>query len=199
MQHRHELNFFSTTHSAPNLLNAALTIQIAKKDDLNDIIFIAKKTYQETHPGLFSEERLNQIFGDKFTKQFEQENCFIIMAKINQKIIGYGKLIIEEKNIALLDKLYVLKDYQGMGCGSSLLNSLYQTAFDHGCSTMTLQVVTRNKKAILFYQKNGFIVEQENQPCYFSDGKFSGDYLNTMVCNNIKEHLLIKSNKQTNN
>jgi len=57
----------------------------------------------------------------------------------------------------------------GRGIGSKLIEACQKETIRHGCSSITLEVRTDNRRAISFYQRHGFI-RVKTAPGYYSDG-----------------------------
>jgi GNAT superfamily N-acetyltransferase len=53
-----------------------------------------------------------------------------------------------------IEDLFVLEKYRRMGFGQQLFNLCVRQAKEHGCSRMEWNVLTWNKPAIRFYEKN---------------------------------------------
>ena len=64
-----------------------------------------------------------------------------------------------------LDDLYVKEAYRGKGIGKKLMQKMMEVARDEKCHRMRLQVLNWNSKAIDFYRKTGFTVDQEWYNC----------------------------------
>lgn len=78
-------------------------------------------------------------------------NCTILGAAIGSRLVGviaYGDNWIEQ--------LYVLPDFQGMGIGSSLLGFAKE-----GVDEIRLWTFQRNVGARAFYERHGFMAEEE--------------------------------------
>ena len=68
-----------------------------------------------------------------------------------------------------LDDLYVKEAYRGKGIGKKLMQKMMEVARDEKCHRMRLQVLNWNSKAIDFYRKTGFTVDQEWYNCDISE------------------------------
>ncbi len=138
-----------------------LIIRKFRPDDMIPVVKLASETlpenynpslfnyFYETFPdGLWVAENLNKIIG------------FIIGVKISEEKGRILMLSIAEKN-------------RRENIGTALLKSLLKELVQHNVRHIELEVRTDNKKAIQFYQKQGFkIVEtiknfyQNGEPAY---------------------------------
>lgn len=112
------------------------------------------------------------------SKIFYEENCCngmvcddedyfkdkkIVVAKLNNKIIGYayGSVEKQEKDKSYikagelsfyLDEMYVLKQYRSLGVGKLLFDFIEKEAKEKGCKLILLNAVSKDyKKLLKFY------------------------------------------------
>lgn len=138
-------------------INTNIILQPLRQSDFDELIDVAKKTFNETYPGCFTQEELDAKFNDKFLR-----NDITIIAKLDNEIIGYAKLSLQKTN-AFLDKLYVLNEYKNQGCGYLLLKRCYEYAVLNQKTTLALYVYSANTVARIFYEKQGFQVGSINK------------------------------------
>jgi ribosomal protein S18 acetylase RimI-like enzyme len=60
-------------------------------------------------------------------------------------------------NAVEIERIYVLKAYQGIKAGQALLEKAFEIASKYHSSVVWLGVWEKNHRAIQFYLKNGFI------------------------------------------
>lgn len=76
---------------------------------------------------------------------------------IQDQVRKIGYLSVKPENESLfLSKIYLLKDFRGMGIGKSALQWVVKTALDEGSHKVRLTVNKDNKIAIDAYEKFGF-------------------------------------------
>ncbi|EHJ52899.1 GNAT family N-acetyltransferase [Streptococcus macacae] len=158
-----------------------------KDDKLSILAALAKKTFQETFAHDNSKEQLEQFFNqtyhlsalqaEMFTK--ESETYFI---KDNDKEVGFlkinwGRAQTEQKLEQALEiqRLYVLKEYQGLGLGKKLFEFALTQAKKRHFNWVWLGVWERNTKAQAFYQHYGF--EKFGEHPFFVGDKMDIDWL----------------------
>jgi len=140
----------------------------ATANDCHILATIGKTTLIESHGNSAPEEDINSYVNENFTpKVFEKElrdekNIYYLIYYNNQPV-GYSKIIlntpnknIDVDNVAMLERIYVLKEFYGLRLGYELLKfnmGLSKPNNQHG---IWLNVWVENKKAINFYKKVGF-------------------------------------------
>ena len=84
-------------------------------------------------------------------------------ATLHNKVIGYLKLNFRQAQTELKDqgaleieRIYILKEFQGNGIGQVLYNTALQIATKSKAEYIWLGVWEKNFMAINFYKKNGF-------------------------------------------
>jgi ribosomal-protein-alanine acetyltransferase len=99
---------------------------------------------------------------DKLTKRnfhwmLLKANADIMLAHIDDKIVGYGLLLYRRgTSLARIYSLAVLPDYRGTGLAVALLTELEQSVRDHECVYLRLEVRPDNARAIALYQRLGY-------------------------------------------
>jgi len=102
----------------------------------------------------YSEDRLIEILNDPFSNG--------IIAEVNSVPAGWLKLFEDHINKKFfVSSLYVLPDYQGFGLGKKLLNEAYRIAKEKQFSKVWLGVMKQNVRSLEWYQKLGFIFDEE--------------------------------------
>lgn len=86
-----------------------------------------------------------------------QENVVSIVVEVEQIVVGYGVVIIEQKirggKVGHIEDIVTRRDHRGRGLGRALMEALVGGAFDLGCYKVTLHCQPHNAT---FYQKCGF-------------------------------------------
>ena len=91
-----------------------------------------------------------------------------IVAVDNNRIIGIvtGYVNDTKNNQAFLSTLCVINEYQRKGVAQNLLLLFTECAIKEAMHSILLYTDPRNEKAILFYQKNGFV---RHSDCSYND------------------------------
>ncbi len=76
-------------------------------------------------------------------------------AKINA---GMAQTELQDPEALEIERIYVIKSFQGQGLGSWMLQSLKTLALEEGKEYLWLGVWEENKEAIRFYKRHGFVI-----------------------------------------
>ena len=128
---------------------------LAELQDLNDIVLLEK--------ACFDYDRYNE---SQINADLINEDNLVIVAKLNNKIVGYVdyKIILDESELL---KICVLDEFRGQGVGTKLLKFSYKHL--KGVGSVFLEVSSNNYKGVNFYKKLGF--EQISvRERYYDDG-----------------------------
>ena len=80
----------------------------------------------------------------------------IILAFVNNRPVGIVALRKIENDICEMKRLYVKKNYQGLGIGKKLAEKIITEAKDKGYNYMRLDTLSSLKKALNLYKSLGF-------------------------------------------
>ena len=134
-----------------------LTIRQFQPIDTFKVIKLASITLTEQYnPTLFS------FFYETYPQGF-------IVAEQNHKIIGFLIGIKLKTNKTKILMISVEPRYQRQKIGESLLNEFIKITTKENIEVAELEVRTDNKKAIKFYEKNGFKIIQKIDKFYQND------------------------------
>ena len=134
-----------------------LTIRQFQPIDTFKVIKLASITLTEQYnPTLFS------FFYETYPQGF-------IVAEQNHKIIGFLIGIKLKTNKTKILMISVEPRYQRQKIGESLLNEFIKITTKENIEVIELEVRTDNKKAIKFYEKNGFKIIQKIYKFYQND------------------------------
>jgi ribosomal protein S18 acetylase RimI-like enzyme len=122
------------------------------------------RSYFVTH---YTEASLLSMFGDPFTEGF--------IAEVDDYIAGYARLSFNTgENRLYVSSLYLLPEFEGKGIGIRLLESAERYATEKGLDELWIGVMVKNRQALLFYRKVGFLFVREEP---FTMGKTTVSHL----------------------
>lgn len=145
-----------------------IIISKAKLADLNELLIVAAKTFYDTFSEVNTEEDMKMYLAEHFTfeklsSEFNNPNSEFYIATLNDRITGYLKINFEpaqtesnQNNTIEIERIYVLKEFQGHKVGNLLLDKAFEAAKQKKINFVWLGVWEKNVKAISFYKKNGF-------------------------------------------
>ena len=126
-------------------------------EEIRGMAFVHWKCWQETYPGLVSQEYLNKLTLEKCEELAFQWRDNILVAKDQDRVVGfvgYGDHGAEEPDTGEVYALYVLSEYHGTGVGRQLMDAAMAALSAY--PRIVLWAVKGNDRAIRFYEKNGF-------------------------------------------
>lgn len=144
-------------------------IRKADINELEQLQNIGRQTFSETFSQGNTEEDLAKYLEEgfsveKLTSELNSTNSEFYFATYNNQVVGYLKLnsgqsqteIRDEKSLEV-ERIYVLKEFQGKNIGQLLFEKALQVATQKNAEYIWLGVWEENQKAINFYKKNGLI------------------------------------------
>ncbi len=128
---------------------------------IGDVDDLAKLEFESFASPWTKEQYLYEIQNNEFAT--------IWLLKENDKLLGYIDywLLFDQGEI---NKICVLKDMQGQGLGSKLMQMALDELYKNGAFSLTLEVRVSNEKAIKFYEKYGFEIKVRKKN-YYTDGE----------------------------
>lgn len=136
--------------------------------DLDSLCKISIETFYQTFADSNTEENMTAYLDTAYNKEkFYEELCnpdsSFFFIYVDESLAGYLKTNeypsqtdINDIDSLELERIYILKDFQGAGLGQDLLEHTISIATEHGKKYIWLGVWEHNERAKHFYQKNGF-------------------------------------------
>ena len=144
---------------------------VISKATLNDSKLLSEisiKSFLPAHGHSAPKEEINKYLSNSFSitafeKELKKPENIYYLIYCKNKIAGYSKILLNNKcpeisikNITYMSRLYLLKEFYGLGLGKKLMAFNINLAKENNQKGMWLKVWVENKKAIEFYSKNGF-------------------------------------------
>ena len=145
-----------------NLIRATIS-------DINQLQQVSRQTFSETFSHVNTEENMRKYLDEelsieKLTDELVNKDCEFYFALLENSVIGYLKLNFGKSQTELfkdntieLERIYVLKEFQGKHIGQLLYDKAVEIARQRNADYMWLGVWEKNFKARSFYQKNGLV------------------------------------------
>ena len=130
---------------------------------------ISKQSFVETYADKNTEENIANYLTENFDsepliRQLNNSLSEFYLAYINNSVVGYLKINSgnaqteqQNDNAIEIERIYVLKEFQGKRIGQLLCNKAFQIGQQKKAEYLWLGVWEENFKAIRFYKKYGFI------------------------------------------
>lgn len=139
-----------------------------RKVNINDFSSVKRlmQSVQDFHHNNRSEIHKDSEIFDK--EEFSQNINNIIVAEINNLVVGVVKYLIKEKlensytnyrKVLFIDALVVDQNYRKKGIGKILMLEMEKIAKYNNCSSVELNVWAFNENAIKFYEGMGMSVK----------------------------------------
>ena len=138
--------------------------------DVDVLMQIARRTFSDTYATLNSKENMNVYLDSRFSREQLSSELMNLdteyyFAFIDERVIGYLKLNtgpsqteLKNENSLEIERIYVLKGYQGNKIGQKFCELAVLVARRKNIDFVWLGVWEKNLKAIRFYQKMGFFI-----------------------------------------
>lgn len=148
-----------------------MSLQIIRADISHAaaIATIGKKSFRAAFEHLFNNkeelfEYLEHTYDPvKLAKSLRKESNYYFLAWVNGQPAGFAKVKKDSLNEQIesiaqmeLQKIYVMKEFQGRGVGTALLNEVRNLARDIYPDYIWLDTHVSNEKAMRLYERNGF-------------------------------------------
>ena len=136
--------------------------------DLESLRRISIETFRQTFADSNTEENMTAYLDSAYNEkklynELSNPDSSFFFLYVNERLAGYMKINeypsqtdINDSDAIELERLYILKDFQGIGLGNELMNHAISIATEHGKKYIWLGVWEHNERAKLFYKKKGF-------------------------------------------
>lgn len=140
------------------VIRKAILEDVSYIQNLNNELFkLEKENYDTTLV-------LNWALTEDGKEYFEDliKNQYVIVATLEEKIIGYLAGSINEKGsyeeiqYGEINNMFIKEDYRLYGIGKKLINTFKDYCRNNNISNLKVVASSKNKNAIDFYRKNGF-------------------------------------------
>ena len=138
-------------------------------NEITSLQKVGRQTFFETFSQTNTEENMQKYLEESFSsnkllEELNNPDSLFYFAKYNDEIVGYLKLNLGHSQTELndnesleIERIYVLKDFQGKKIGQKLYEKAVEVAKQNKVKYIWLGVWEKNQKAIDFYEKNGFV------------------------------------------
>jgi ribosomal protein S18 acetylase RimI-like enzyme len=145
-----------------------LRFEIPTLKDAELLSRLAKQTFRESHGTSAAEKDIleyeaKRLGVELFRNELNDPKTIFRVAYLNDVPVGFSKASfnfpnpkIKEQTVCQLEKLYVLKEFYDQKIGQPLFDLNVELAKQAGQKGMWLYVWTENKRALRFYEKQGF-------------------------------------------
>ena len=111
-----------------------------------------KTDLKKGHKKYYSKSKLLQYFSERTG----------LVALVDNEIVGYMITQQQTPKKFYVNSIHILKEFQGIGIGVNLLQTAIQKAKDLGYKKIWLDVMTKNKKTVDWYNAQGFVFHSKS-------------------------------------
>ena len=145
-----------------------ITIQQATDKDCKKIVDIGRISVEASHRASCAAADMSAYIDSHYneaaiTQELKDPKNIYHLIYVDEQPVGFSKMVlnaeyatIPRKNIAKLDRIYLLKDFHSLKLGFQLLQFNISLAKNNHQSGIWLVTWEGNKRAIDFYLKTGF-------------------------------------------
>ena len=141
-------------------------IRVALATDALLISELANKIWWQAYSSILSNEQitvmLTEMYDPEILSTQINKGILFYIAEYKGKACGFISATPKDNHLQIyrIEKLYILKEAQGLGVGKQLIKHIEELASKRGFSTIELNV-NRNNPAVKFYEKQGFNIIKE--------------------------------------
>ncbi len=149
-------------------MDTKLIIKKAKPEDADILAKLGKRTFTEAYAGKIPKQALKKYVLGNFSHkaialELALKNSSFSIAYKEKTPAGYSKINIsrnvhgeKDSRCSELERVYVLKEFQGQGIGNALLKKFEHAAKKRGNTFVWLGTWEKNKRSISFYKRHGY-------------------------------------------
>jgi ribosomal protein S18 acetylase RimI-like enzyme len=146
----------------------SLKIRKAEPGDFSQLLALFEQgdqLHRESLPEIFRKPEGKPREKDYFEDLLQQPEVGFFIAQEENQIVGFVHAVIKAspalaifvtRRFVVVDAIVVRTDFQGMGIGRKLMETVHEWAIDRGVETVELNVYEFNKDAVSFYRRLGY-------------------------------------------
>jgi putative acetyltransferase len=97
-----------------------------------------------------------QTFGYT-AEQLQRANVYLVGARLDGRLAGVGGLQLQKDGVGELKRFFVAPECRGIGVADAVLGALLDYARGHQLSVLRLETGDKQRAAIAFYRRHGFV------------------------------------------
>ncbi len=153
------------------------SVRPAQFDDIDSIAHVAWESWKCTYGNIYPEDSISKFVSSAYSKDNLRASIsedskgrvrlFHVALNHDGKIVGFSHSCPENASYGSLEilRIYSLPETMGTGVGNALLNHLFEVCPD--VEEISAWVEKRNRLGRAFYERQGFIVSEEEREDFF--------------------------------
>ena len=101
-------------------------------------------------------ERYSNARRQGFRRELKNKNHYWIVAEIDKRVVAFGQAFIKNKNVGILEKIYVDKRYRKKKIGMKIFKTLINWLKKKKVKSIQSGIYWKNKPSIKLNEKFGF-------------------------------------------
>jgi ribosomal protein S18 acetylase RimI-like enzyme len=146
-----------------------MSIRYGSIDDANMLAEFGAKAFRDSFAEDNTEENMRLYLKRTYSLEIQlselsNSDIIFLIAEIEGEIVGYVKINLNNRDDSVkgiktveMERIYAGKEHIGKGVGKELMQASIQEARQRDCDSLWLGVWEKNRRAIEFYKKWGFI------------------------------------------
>jgi len=132
------------------------TIRSATLEDLKDVLDILNITNKAFYRAIVPPETFREPYlaVEELAGEFKRKDFYLY--ELEGKPIGVAAFEARDRGVAVVDRVYVLPDFQRRGIGAALLTHIERQAVKRGVREIVLWTDSEAAWAICFYKRLGY-------------------------------------------
>lgn len=144
-------------------LTGTFQIGPASSGDAHELAAVAALTFPLACPPSVTADNIAafidaNLSANRFADFLDDPDRAVVVARQDDRIVGYAMLVRGPDNTAELSKMYVLPDRHASGAAAALMQRALAVAAEWGVRRVWLGVNRENLRAQRFYLKSGFTI-----------------------------------------
>lgn len=140
-----------------------LYFRLAVEKDIENLRSLAKEIWLTTYPSIISAQQieymLEKMYNTDTIKREIDSNIDWYLILFENNPIGFISIEPIHERVTKINKFYIKTQYQGMGIGRWIFESIKEILVEKNTKAITLNVNRSNEKAIKAYLKYGFTIQ----------------------------------------
>ncbi|MBN7772204.1 GNAT family N-acetyltransferase [Clostridium aminobutyricum] len=142
---------------------------VIKKATIEDAVIMSKihaDSWRAAYKGILPQKQLDELSDEHWVTFFQEwlergciESYIVFIEDVAVGCVTCGSIAPECADRNEIISLYILPDYFGKGIGKVLMHKALELIQKNGFEDAFLWTLKENKRARLFYEKNGFILD----------------------------------------
>ena len=156
-------------------VSPVVEIKFATLDDCRSIAEVHVESWQHAYRGILSDQYLASLSVSEreamWRGMIEQQPKHLLVACTNGQVVGFVAFSTTHDQDAPIDRgeifsIYVKSTFWSVGAGRLLWLEALQQLTAEGYKSISLWVIAGNRRAIRFYERAGFAIDQNSRKSF---------------------------------